>query len=187
MHRVFSLLRWTPVGIVVHDHFFGITTSPLHTESASLSDPYHISSDDKVILYRRTNSFRNHSLVIFNTPSNLLPGSAVAVGRVTATSGDLIYDDNGHFQIVQSGQVSLSHQLAHHRATFSDLSATTTNERLEESSRVIHGEKEEFNNSDRVSDSPSPNSDFNGFVPTSIIEGEAIAILWPPSKIRILK
>lgn len=189
--RLLSALRWTPVGVVVHDHFFGITSTPLHAESHLLSDhPYHITSDDQLILYRRTNTFTNQSLVIFNSPSHLSSGSAMAVGKVEATPGDLIYED-GHFQIVQSGQISLSHQAARLQTKLSDLSSLslpsstpTSTERLEESSNVVPGGQEGVFN--EVVDTPSPTSDFGGLVPFSMVEGEALAVIWPPSKIRRL-
>ena len=190
--RLLSALRWTPVGIVFHDHVFGIASTPLHAESHLLSDPHHnhITSDDQLILYRRTNTFTNQSLVIFNSPSHLSPGSAMAVGKVEATPGDLIYED-GHFQIVQSGQISLSHQAARLQTKLSDLSSlslpsstTKSRERLEESSNVVFGGQEGFIN--EVVDTPSPTSDFGVLVPFSMVEGEALAVIWPPSKIRSL-
>jgi hypothetical protein len=55
---------------------------------------------------------------------------------------------------------------------------------LEESSNVVFGGQEGFIN--EVVDTPSPTSDFGGLVPFSMVEGEALAVIWPPSKIRSL-
>lgn len=179
---LFSALKWSPVGLFFHDHFFGITSSPLHTESALLSDSHHITSDDQIILYNRTSSTRPSSLIVFNSPSHFINGSALAIGRVSATTGDLLYSDSGQLQIVKDGQVCLSHQNAWQSQKSPILSEMNLfqhgpNERLEEASHVVIDDV----------DAPTNTSDFGGFIPQSLVEGEAIAVLWPPSQARFLK
>ena len=184
---LFNALKWTPVTLVFHDHFFGIAASPLHTESALLSDSHHITRNDHIILYNRTSSPRPKSLIVFNSPSHFINGSALAIGRVSATTGDLLYSDSGQLQIVKAGQICLSHQNAWQSQKSPILSEMNLfqhgpNERLEEASHVEHA-------SDMIDDvdAPTNTSDFGGFIPQSLVEGEAIAILWPPSQARFLK
>jgi hypothetical protein len=180
-----------PVSVLVNDRVVGLLGPNL--QGAGAGSP--VAADEVVLVSRRTSALRQGDLIVVRSP-HVVKGRVV--GRAVGTAGDIFVNEEGRIQVVQPGELFLlpAVPLLHKRATETVTIDATGQPQLQAEveaqpeGETEAGEEEDSHPGGDAKLEPDirkdePSSPFA--VPLVMLEGRAIAVVWPPQRMRILQ